>query len=284
MIAACGGTTSSPPAAAPIQHVRITVGNVARTYRLYVPAGLPAGRAVPLVIVLHAALDTADQTAAITGFDDIASAHDAIAVYPQGIGGTWNAGICCGYAMNYQVDDMDFIRAVITRVEGTFRIDRTRVYAVGVSNGAILAYALACSMADRIVAIASVAGTMALNGCNPTEPVSVLEIHGTNDVLVPYQGGPLYPEPQETIPSSQALAARWGALDSCASGPAQVRQDPVTTESWSQCDAGSAVTLVTIEGGTHVWYAPGLGPTDGAVDATQLAASFLFQHARTNAQ
>ena len=251
---------------------------------MYVPAGLPVGRTVPLVLVLHAALDTADQTAAITGFDDIASAHQAIVVYPQGIGGTWNAGICCGYAMNYQIDDVDFIRAVITKVEGTYRIDRTRVYAVGVSNGAILAYKLACSMADQIVAIASVAGTMALNGCNPTQAVSILEIHGTNDVLVPYQGGPLTPEPEETIPSSQLLAARWGALDRCTAGPGHVINGPVTTETWSQCAAATAVTLVTIEGGTHVWYAPGLGPTDGAVDATQLVASFVFQHARAAGQ
>lgn len=232
-------------------------------------------------MVLHAALDTVDQTAGITGFDDVGAAHEAIVVYPQGLGGTWNAGICCGFAMHTQVDDLAFIQALLDKVERTYRVDHARVYVVGISNGAILAYSLACSMAGRFVAIASVAGTMALAACHPSAPLSVLEIHGTNDVLVPYQGGPLYPEPRETIPSAPAVAAAWASLDNCRGASSQSMQGLVTTETWSNCGDATTVRLVTIQGGTHVWYAPGLGPADGAVDATQLTASFLFQQART---
>lgn len=281
VLAACGAAgTPTAVSGAPIQHGTISVAGIERTYRLYIPAGLAANRPVPLVLVLHAAMDTADQTAAITGFDDVASAHGAIAVYPEGLNGTWNAGICCGVAMHTKVDDSGFISALLQKLERTYRVDPARVYAVGVSNGAILAYQLACSMADRFAAIASVAGSMALDSCHPSAAVSVLEIHGTNDVLVPYQGGRLYPEPEVTIASTPAVAARWASLDSCPGAPASQSQPPVTTETWSGCAHGTMVSLVTVQGGTHTWYAPGLGAADGAVDATQLTSAFIFQHPR----
>lgn len=282
-VAACGGGggAATLPAHAPITHASISVGNQTRTYRLYVPPNLPANRSVPLVVVLHAALDTVDQTAAITGFDEVGTAHGAIVVYPQGVGRTWNAGICCGFALHTNVDDLGFIATLLDKLEHTYRVDHDRVYAVGVSNGAILAYSLACSMAGRFVAIASVAGTMAVGACHPAKPVSVLEIHGTHDQLVPYEGGPLYPEPKEKVPSAPAVATAWATLDYCSGTPEQTVQGPVTTQLWSPCAQTTAVRLVTIQGGTHVWYAPGLGAADGAVDATQLTASFLFQHARS---
>lgn len=281
-VGACGGAipSSSAVASKPLQHLSMRVGDLTRTYRLYVPPTVTSTRLAPLVLVLHAAMDTDDQTADITGFDDVGAAHSAIVAYPQGLGGTWNGGICCGYAMHSQIDDMAFISTLMANLERTYRVDTTRVYAVGVSNGAIFAYTLACSMAQRFSAIGSVAGTMSLDGCHPSVPVSILEIHGTADVLVPYQGGPLFPEPEETIVSSPMLAQFWAQLNTCRDAPSVDTHGPTTTQLWSECAQTTTVELITVHGGTHVWYGPGLGVTDGAIDATQTIAAFLFQHRR----
>ncbi|MGI8807122.1 MAG: hypothetical protein ACR2KK_04655 [Acidimicrobiales bacterium] len=117
-----------------------------------------------------------------------------------------------------------------------------------------------------------------IDGCRPSRPVSVLEIHGTEDQLVPYQGGqPSAVEAQNAPPytSTPAMAAQWAELDRCPPpSPARV-SGPVTTESWTSCANGSAVSLATVHGGGHVWFAPGLGPASGALDATVTIWSFF---------
>ena len=123
-------------------------------------------------------------------------AEGFIAVYPQGSGGiagklrTWNAGTCCGYAMQQRIDEIAFVAALLDDLQATVAIDRARVYATGISNGGMMAYEVACALADRIAAIAVVAGEMtALDRCRPSRPVPVLVIHGSADRNLPIDGG-----------------------------------------------------------------------------------------------
>jgi polyhydroxybutyrate depolymerase len=101
---------------------------------------------------------------------------------------TWNTGTCCGYAQRSHVDDVAFIRALLDSLERTYRIDRRRVYATGLSNGGMMSYLVACALSDRFAAVAPVSGELSMD-CAPTIPVSVLIIHGTADENLPYNGG-----------------------------------------------------------------------------------------------
>ena len=255
---------------------------MARTYRLFIPFTLDRRRPAPLVLVLGGYKDTADTTAQLTRFDAFASTNNFVVVYPEGIGLSWNAGFCCGHS-GYGSDDVGFLNAVIDQVQNDYRIDATRVYAVGFSSGAFMAYRLACEDASRIAGVGSVAGATLLESCHPAKPVTVIEVNGTADPQVPFQGGEVMPTgtADQPIPSSANLAAGWAKLDGCPATPTVQTKGPVTTTTWTACQAATGVTLIAVEGGDHSWFAPSLGPIDGAIDATDAIWQFLNSHSRT---
>lgn len=283
LAAACGGggggSSSSPPPA-PVQQHQIDIGGQARAYRVFVPPTLDRSRPAPLVMVLHGGNNTVDDMVKTTLFDREAAAGDFIAAYPEGVGKVWNAGTCCGTGPRRGLDDVGFLTEVLDRIEVDYPVDRSRVFVAGVSNGAMMAYRFACERADRVTAVGSVAGAVVVEGCRPSRPVSVLEVHGTEDPLVPYLGGqPSAVEAQGAPPytSAQAMVQRWAEVDGCPPpAPAQVA-GPITTESWAGCRSGSAVRLVTVQGGGHIWFASGLGPANGALDATSAIWRFFSE-------
>ncbi|MGI8984801.1 MAG: extracellular catalytic domain type 1 short-chain-length polyhydroxyalkanoate depolymerase [Acidimicrobiales bacterium] len=282
--AACGGgsdSSSAPPA--PVQLHRLTVDSLDRSYRVYVPPTLDRSRPAPLVMVLHGGNNTAEDMVKTTLFDREAVAGGFIAAYPEGAGRAWNAGTCCGNAPRRGLDDVGFLTDVLNRLQADYPVDATRVFVAGVSNGAMMAYRFACERADRVKAVGSVAGAVVVD-CQPSRPVSVLEIHGTEDQLVPYLGGqPSAEEAQGGPPytATPAMVARWAEVAGCGSpmpapAPAQPA-GPVTTESWTGCRDGAVVRLVTVEGAGHIWFAAGLGTANGALDATSTIWRFFSE-------
>ncbi len=265
-----GGDSSSPPPP-PVQHGEVTVDGVTRPYRVYVPPTLDRSRPVPLVMVLHGGASGVEEMVKATLFDREAEEGGFIVAYPEATLRAWNAGTCCGSAPRRNPDDVGFLVQVLDRLQADYPIDRARVFLTGVSNGAMMAFRFACERADRVTAVGSVAGAVTFPGCQPSRPVSVLEIRGTEDQLIPYQGGiPSAPEAQGAPPyaSAQDMVRQWAEWNGCpAPAPAKVA-GPVTTETWSGCRDGSAVSLVTVHGGGHIWFASGLGPANGALDAT----------------
>jgi polyhydroxybutyrate depolymerase len=162
----------------------LTVGTDARTYLIDAPAG-PADRPLPVVLVFHGFKGSgASQRAA--GFGALARRAGFIAIHPDGhegvrllgtIGRGWDLGVA-------DSRDLDFVRALLDRLEAERCVDRRRIYATGMSNGAFFANLLGCRMADRIAAIAPVAGGMALPACTPAQPVAVLMIFGSADDII----------------------------------------------------------------------------------------------------
>src|SRR4051794_31635504 len=142
-------TTEHAPAGTTVDGT-LEVGGRTRTYHVHYPTKVPDGPA-SLVIGLHGGLGSGRQFEENTGFDAVADSNGFIVVYPDGIGGvmgdqdlrTWNAGNCCGPARQQNVDDVGFISALIDHLSSTMAIDEDRVYAVGHSNGGIMAYRLA---------------------------------------------------------------------------------------------------------------------------------------------
>ena len=281
LAAGCGG--GSAPAAPPaVQNGQLTIDGVPRTYRVFVPPTLDRSRPAPLVLVLHGGANTAQDAVRITSFDKQASLGEFIVAYPEGTRTEWNAGSCCGSAPQRNPDDVGFLTQMLDRLQRDYAVDPERVFVTGASNGAMMAYRFACERADRVRAVASVAGAVRAAACQPARPVSVLEIHGTADPLLPYEGGkPDAVEAAGALPylSTPAMIQRWAEIDSCPPPQPPEVQGAVTTQLWQACANDTAVSLITVQGGGHIWFTPDLGGANGALDATGTIWRFFSETA-----
>ncbi len=278
---------------------RIHVDGSTRTYHLYVPRSVPH-HAVPLLVALHGGLGSGTQFEQNTDFDGLAEANGFIVVYPDGTPTgygpdrlVWNAGGCCGRAEAGQnnVDDVAFIRALIGHLESTYRIDPHRVFVTGHSNGALLAFALACQVSTMVDAIAVQAGALMEQSCHPAAPVSVMEIHGTDDQNIPINGGKgtrgvsgvTFPPP---VVALETLAAADGCGSPVITGDGS--NLAVTIETWGSCARSTSVEWVKVAGADHAWM--GHRGTPGSVllagepymgfDSSAAVWSFLAAHPR----
>jgi polyhydroxybutyrate depolymerase len=256
----------------------LDVGGRARRFAVHVPAGYDPSIPTPVVIDLHGRNSNASQQMLVSGMRSKADRAGFIAVHPEGVEQTWNAGICCGAAMSEDVDDVAFVDALLDELERELCVDAGRVFATGLSNGGYMAHRLACDLADRIAAIAPVAGPNGTVPCTPSRPVSVLHFHGTNDGIVPYEGfGGFF-----SVPDTMR---EWAARDGCR-GESEVylTTGDVRCERWMGCRLGTSVELCTIDGGGHQWPGgttiPGLGNNTGDIDATDAMWTFFEAHGR----
>jgi polyhydroxybutyrate depolymerase len=277
VLVACGGSgeQTEPPPPPAIQQRTLEVGGLSRTYRLFAPLSLDRSRPAPLVLMLHGVGNSAQSMVEATQFDRTADTAGFIVAYPEGVNQTWNAGYCCLGGASSAPDDVAFLGRVIDDVQARHTVDPARVFAVGVSAGGMMAYRLGCELSGRVTGVGAVAGGMILDECRPTRPVSVIEIHGTADPLVPYEGGHTAGGATQPSPPTVALVERWAELNRCPMPSTTQTEGPVRRATWGGCAEGSAVKLVTIEGGGHTWFAPGLGTANGAVDATAEIWAFL---------
>ena len=148
----------------------------------------------PLLFSLHGYTSLALWNLSYTGFQSIADKEKFIVIYPQGLilnstGEThWNVG---GWTIGSKSKDVDFISDLIDWTKTKYKIDLSRIYSVGMSNGGFMSYHLACNLGDKIAAIGSVTGSMTpetLESCRPNHPTPVIQIHGKQDFTVPYSG------------------------------------------------------------------------------------------------
>ncbi len=163
----------------------LQTGGATRTYLLHLPATLAAQRS--LVVVLHGGFGSAQQAEAAYGWDELADRDGVLVAYPQGDGAAWNAGDCCGAPARKGIDDVAFIAAVVADVQARYGVTQARTFVTGMSNGALMAYRLACDT-DLFAAVAAVAGTI-VTGCAHPAPLAVLHIHGLDDDRVRFGGG-----------------------------------------------------------------------------------------------
>src|SRR5262245_49018159 len=168
-----------------------------REFLVHVPSSYDGATAVPLVLDIHGLTSSARQQAAISGWRRKADEEGFIVVHPQGLDASWNAGsLCCGNSQRSGVDDEGFLRAVVRRLESEACIDARRVYATGLSNGGGMSHLLACNAADLFAATAPVSMGNGTLPCQPARPISVVMTRGTQDPLVPFDGG-LFPSAAE---------------------------------------------------------------------------------------
>lgn len=178
--------------------IHLRWGDRDRMALVHVPASISAGVPQPLVMALHGGGGGAIFQADDGNYGLISKSEAAgfIAVFPNGISqtrngmlATWNAGNCCARARDENVDDVGFLRALVADVGRRTRIDAKRVYAIGMSNGGMMSYRLACEAGDVFRGIMSVAGTDNTQSCAAKVPVPVLHVHAQDDPLVLFNGG-----------------------------------------------------------------------------------------------
>jgi polyhydroxybutyrate depolymerase len=254
-------------------------GGRTRTYLVHVPPVNGAKTPLPLVFVLHGGTQSADSAEKMSGMSAKADQEHFIAVYPLSTGHlpTWNSGNCCGYALQNNVDDVGFLRALIEHLERDYSVDRKRIFFTGISNGAMMSYRVACEMSDQVAAISPVEGALNVD-CHPTEPVSVLIFHGTSDHLVPFNGGstPFQLGGKRSDNSVANAVQFWVKRDACSTAPDHEETSTARIDTYSQCQRGAGVVLYAIQGGHHMW--PGLRISGNGIPATDLIWAFFAAH------
>ncbi|TDD64918.1 hypothetical protein E1293_40925 [Actinomadura darangshiensis] len=234
-----------------------------REFLLHVPAKLADGKwadgkpADPpaLVIALHGGLANMGKMEDLTGFDELSDEHGFLAAYPDGFMTTWNAGDCCGAAKIGDIDDVGFLTKLIDKLTGAGLADPKRVYVTGFSNGAGMAYRMACEKPDKVAGIGVVEGAL-VTECDPGRPVSAMIFHGTADRNVPFNGGGDrdFNDKRPFPPVSRAVDF-WRKVAGLPEPRNRVKALSGDTDcaSTGKGDRGVAVAFCKINGGTHRW-------------------------------
>lgn len=226
---------------------------VTREYILHVPAIYDGNSAVPLMFNFHGFGGSASDHLRTTDMRPLANSENFILVYPQGtlLDGFphWNAGLP-GPDNKSDAEDFDFIRVLIQELSSNYNIDSTRIYACGYSNGAFFSYALACFQSDLIAAIGSVSGTMideTLDSCNCSHPLAMINLHGTSDNTVPYNGG-------QGLKSIDEVMNYWVNFNNTDSIPTMNSQNNIEHNIYPNGDNDVSVEHFKILGGNHLWF------------------------------
>lgn len=270
----------------------VNIDGLQRTFTVQLPQHYYNSNAeMPLVIGLHGTGGSGYQFETDYGFSPKANAAGFIAVYPDGVqkqGGllkirTWNAGSCCDYAMENNINDVKFISILIDMLSDRFHINEKRVYVAGMSNGAMLAYRLAAELPHRIAAIAAVSGTMvyeknmAMQGIVP-----ILHIHSTLDTKVPFAGG--IGIGNYNFPPVMEGIHYWAQRDGCDTTAAVQRYSSYELYSWKNAAGDTLLQCyLTLDGG-HAWPGSivqrGMGDTpSAAINANDVIWDFFSRFA-----
>jgi len=275
-------------------HMRtLEIDGQRRSYLVHVPPSYDAAKPTPVVLIFHGAGMNARLMLEFSGLNAKADEAGFVAVYPNGTGAgpflTFNSGGVEWDVVRKQPNDVAFVGRLLDDLATLVHADPRRVNATGMSNGGMMCYRLAAELSDRIVAVAPVAGTMAVTDAEPRRPVPVLHFHGTEDRLVPY-GGPDQRVPKFlTFRSVEDTVATWVKRNGCKDQPL-IEELPNTADDGTTVtrktyrgDNGAEVTLVVVHGGGHTW--PGrqpplgmLGRSTRDICATDLIWEFFSRH------
>jgi polyhydroxybutyrate depolymerase len=277
---ATGGSPITAPTASPCASARsaapgqsvhaVTVASVSRSWVEYVPKAYDGATARPVVVTLHGLGSNGAQQLAYSGWNTVADREDVIVLSPNAVGGPGRWDLLGTRKANA---DIDFVGAMLTDVAERLCI-ASRISLNGISNGSAFAAILACALGDRVRAVAFVATTFQPRDCGRTSPVTVVAFHGTDDKIVPYEGGRSQVLPI-VVPAVESAIVDWAYTDGCATKPTdQQLSAEVRKRSFAGCHGGTTVELYTIAGGGHTW--PGgpasdtLGRTTTEINATDV--------------
>ncbi|MES2799612.1 MAG: T9SS type A sorting domain-containing protein [Bacteroidota bacterium] len=230
---------------------------ITRTYILYVPANYDGSSDVPLLFNFHGYGSSSSQQIFYGDFRPIADTAGFLIVHPQGtVDNTSTTHFNVGWGGS-GTDDVGFTEALIDSIAADYAIDQSRVYSTGMSNGGFMSFHLACNLSNRIAAIGSVTGSIVpftMSNCDATHPTPVLQIHGTADGTVPYNGGAGWSA------SMSSLLTHWSNYNNCDAPTTTAISNTNTTDGstvekivYSNGDNCTEVVHFKITGGAHTW-------------------------------
>lgn len=241
-----------------VEHQIVMDKGDARTALIHFPLMRDA-ETLPVLIVLHGGLGNAEHVQETTGLDKLGETEGFLTVYPNGTGlrflknrRTWNAGRCCGPAVKKSINDVGFLSRLIDDLVSDYQADPKKIYVTGFSNGAMMAYRLACEIPDKIAAIVPVSGTLAVDNCQAAIGVPILHIHGETDDNVPVLGG----EGSRSVAGVKHRSVQ-DSLDIMmrdrGCGTAQTESFTHYERVKYDCTKGANVQLIMVKNSGHVW-------------------------------
>ncbi len=239
----------------------LLLDGIERGYNIYMPP-IVGSQKLPLMIALHGGMGNASYMEKTSGLNNIANHGPFIVVYPEGTGGrfssmknrrTWNSGRCCGVATRQNTDDVKFIETMIDKIVSNYPVDGNRIYVTGMSNGAMMAYRLACEIPERISAVIPVSGTLATENCENAVNIPIMHIHGDQDNNVPFSGGrgsnSIARVSHRSVPETVKILTE---PRNCKQPQVQYGNSGIAKSEY-HCKGGAPFTLVVLEGGGHSW-------------------------------
>jgi polyhydroxybutyrate depolymerase len=235
---------------------------VERAFQIDAPASALQGGPVPLVVMFHGVIRQGAAIQETTGMPEKAAAEGFITAAGDGLGRSWNAGLCCDPAAADGVDDTQFTRDMVAAIEEEFCIDPEQIYASGFSNGGAMVFRLICEASDLFAAYAPVGGSLALFPCEPERVRPLYIINNVDDPVVPFDLGEF---------SFQTFATLYNQCDE----ERVIEEGPNSTcETAPSCADGTSTTLCGIDGIGHVWPG-GTRDPNGPFRATDVVWDFF---------
>ncbi len=248
---------------------KITWDGYERNYFVHFPPKEKMNKPVPLLFHLHGGGGTAEKTPAITfgRFNELADRDGFIVVYPNAIEKNWNDGRKSDDVKSWKedIDDVGFIIEIIDELKTKYKIDEQRIFTTGMSNGGFMSGRLACDRADVFRGAAILTAQISkdyLPSCNPSQPLGIMVMNGTEDKLVPYDGGviTIFKKTRGEILSTDEFIEFWKKNNNCTSEKTTVNLPnkmadgtTVSIEEYSNCDNRGALKFYKIKGGGHTW-------------------------------
>ena len=291
-----------------LQRATLEHQGLSRSYYYYIPKSLSSRGAHPLVLALHGGgtkpkNSKENKKAKLPGLGmhlllkgtltKLAEKEKFIVIYPEGINSRWNDGRDENRKITNNADDLGFISKLIDHFVRKNNVSRSRVYATGFSNGAIMNFTLACKLPNKIAAIAPVDGTVTselINSCKNSRPTPLMLTHGTEYPRAMRSLNKLMGhKPLEALKNTEDL---WSQVNHCSSTSITSKipdrkKDGTTIEKITYKNCAAPLEIYKIQGGGHTWpngaqYRPKflIGKTTKNMEATKEIWNFLKKHRR----
>lgn len=268
--------------------LKMTINNLDRYFKVHIPKSFSKDKKNTVIFALHGGggnmeIQSNDEYYNLISFSE---KNNTVMVFPNGFSefksgkfATWNAGTCCAKARDQKIDDVKFIKNIYSFLETKLKMDKKKVFAIGMSNGAMMSYKLACEMPDVFAGIAAVAGTDNTVNCEHASPISLIHFHAKNDDHVLFEGGlgpkAINKEAESNFNSVDYSIKKWLKINKCTNDKKRiVNLKDAFCDLYSKCSNKTKIQLCVTQNGGHSW--PGGKKILGTTPTSTISANEIL--------